>query len=91
MKNVKTSQYAWNSAPIDGTDIIWSIAAVVRNFLFPSDVDLSPTPLLNNEMNKALFNYLRNVITDSSFSLSILQILIEDKRLASINKHNNTK
>jgi hypothetical protein len=31
-KNAKTSQYAWNSALIDGTDIIRSMAAVGREF-----------------------------------------------------------
>ena len=30
LKNAKTSQYAWNSAPIDGTDILKKIAAVGR-------------------------------------------------------------
>ena len=28
LKNAKTSQYAWNSAPIDGTDILRSVAAI---------------------------------------------------------------
>ena len=30
LQNAKTSQYAWNNAPIDGTDILRSVAAVGR-------------------------------------------------------------
>ena len=40
VQNVKTSQYAWNSAPIDNTDIPCCLAAVGRHFMFPMDVDL---------------------------------------------------
>ena len=70
-QNAETSQYAWNSAPINGTDISRSIAAIGREFRFPLDVELSPTPQLNPENNSALFQYLRNVSNNSVFSLSI--------------------
>jgi len=39
-----TAGYAWNSAPIDGTDILRSVAAVGRPFLFPIDISLSLPP-----------------------------------------------
>lgn len=81
-QNVKTSQYAWNSAPIDGTDIPRSMAAIGREFRFPLDVELSLAPQLNPENNSALFQYLRNGSNDSVFSLSILKILIEERRSA---------
>ena len=55
IQNSKTSQYAWNSAPIDGTDITRSMAAAGRNFRFPLDVQLYPTPTLNSSTNSALF------------------------------------
>jgi hypothetical protein len=29
--------YAWNSCPIPGTDISWSLVAVGREFAFPID------------------------------------------------------
>ena len=32
--NAKTSHYSWNSAPIDGTDILRSVAAVRRKLWF---------------------------------------------------------
>ena len=37
-QNVKTSQYAWNSAPIDDTYIPRCVAAVGREFRFPLDI-----------------------------------------------------
>jgi hypothetical protein len=39
-----TASYAWNSGPIDDTDILRSVAAVGRPFLFPIDVSLLPLP-----------------------------------------------
>ena len=45
IQNAKTSQYAWNSAPIDGTDVIRSMTAIKWIFRFPLDVDISPPPL----------------------------------------------
>ena len=91
IQNAKTSQYAWNSAPIDDTDIVRSMAAIGRLFRFPLDVELSPSPLLNNETNSVLFQYLRDVSTDSTFSLSILQVLIDERRQAHRDRHNKGK
>ena len=48
IQNAKTSQYAWNSAPIDDTDIARSMAAVGRDFKFPLDVELSAMPIINS-------------------------------------------
>ena len=45
---VKTSQFYWNSAPIGGTDIFQSVAAVGREFRFSLDVELSMLPELSN-------------------------------------------
>ena len=39
LQNAKTSQYAWNSAYIDNTDITRIMAAVGREFHFPLDID----------------------------------------------------
>ena len=38
VQNTKTSQYAWNSAPINGTDVTRSMPTVGRDFRFPLDV-----------------------------------------------------
>ena len=81
-QNIKTSQYAWNSAPVDETDIPRYVAAVGREFRFPLDIELLDQPSLNNKENSALFHYLRNVSCNSQFSISILQTLIEERRSA---------
>ena len=80
LQNYKTSQYGWNSAPIDDTDIPRSIAAVGRHFKFPMDVKLAGSPTLNSENNSALYKYLRDVSNDSAFATSVLQVLIEERR-----------
>ena len=91
IQNAKTSQYAWNSAPIDDTDITRSMAAVGRDFRFPLDVELSGNPVLNDSTNNALFTYLRNVSNDSIFAQSIVKVLIEERRARHMERHNKTK
>ena len=44
VENCKTSQYAWNSTPIDNTDIFRSMAAVGCHFKYPMDVSLNEDP-----------------------------------------------
>ena len=61
MVNAKTSQYTWNSAPIDDTDIPRCVAAIGREFRFPLDVELLEQPSLNKVNNSDLFHYLYNV------------------------------
>ena len=38
MINASFAAYAWNAAPVDGTDVIRSFAAKARQFHFPLDV-----------------------------------------------------
>ena len=57
-QNAKTSQYAWNSAPIDDTDVMRSVAAIGREFRFPLDIEFLGTPTLNDDSNSGLYNYL---------------------------------
>ena len=91
VENCKTSQYAWNSAPIDDTDIPRSLAAVGRHFKFPLDVKLSPNPTLNDEDQSALYIYLRDVSIDSNFASSVLQVLIEERRTAHRDRWNSNR
>ena len=86
-----TSQYAWNSATID--NITRSIATVGREFRYPLDVDLSPTPNLNNSYNSALFQYLRNIGSNAVFvfATSVLKILIEEPRTTHQEHHSKSK
>jgi hypothetical protein len=91
VQNSKTSQYAWNSAPIDGTDITRSMVAVGRDFRFPLDVELSAPPTRNDSSNSALYDYLRHVSNDSTFAQSVVQILIEERREEFRIRHNKGK
>ena len=38
IQNVKTSQYMWNRAPIDDTDVTHRVADVGREFIFLMDM-----------------------------------------------------
>ena len=74
--------YAWNSAPIDGTDIIRSFAALGRTFPFPLDLQSEPVARPANLSFSA--DQINNHLV-SSFPLlakqrELLSILIEDRR-----------
>ena len=72
IENYKTSQYAWNSAPIDDTEITICVSVVGRHFKFPMDVHLSAAPSLNREDHTDLYQYLRDVSVDSHVTASVL-------------------
>ena len=50
----KTSKYAWNSSPIDDTDVMHSVVAVGIELIFPLNTELLPKPPLNPENNQEL-------------------------------------
>ena len=53
--------YAWNSAPIDGTDILRSISAVGHELHFPIDINISALPKLAH--NSGQFkNYIDQIV-----------------------------
>lgn len=91
IENAKTSHYVWNESSIDDTDIPRSLAAICCEFRFPLDVDLSSTPTLNSETNSNSFSYLSDVSTYSKFVLSVLQVLIEERRAYMHEKDNANK
>ena len=83
--------YAWNSVPIDGTDILCSIPTIGRELYFLIDINLSVLPKLAHNSGQAALDYLK--LTDSSrhFSSSILKILIEDRGTAHAERINNNR
>jgi hypothetical protein len=89
-RNAKLSAYAWNSAPIDGTDIIRSFVAVGHEFKFPLDTQFCNAPALNED-NKILFEYLRSMGQESQFATQTLQLLVEDRRESHRNRINASK
>ena len=72
IQNIKISQYAQNSSPINDTDVMHRVADVGREFIFTLDIELLTTPTLNPDDNKVLFKYLRDVSTNYQFSIYIL-------------------
>ena len=90
-RNVLVSAYGWNSAPIDGTNIVRSIPAVGREFRFPLDTKNLPLPPLNDLNNSVLLPYLQEIGTESETATSILQLLIEDRRHQHKQRHNASK
>ena len=76
-KNAKTYQYAWNSAPIENSDVSHIVAAVGREFRFSLDIKLSTLPELNDKSNSTLHNYLQNVSSGAAFATSVVQVLVD--------------
>lgn len=54
-------------------------------------MELSPSPTLNDESNSHLYQYLRDVSNESQFALSIVQILVEERRQSHQDRHNKNK
>ena len=72
--------YAWNSSPIDGTDILRSVSAIGRELRFPLDVDISTLPELVTNNADSVIYYLHLTDTNRHFVTAILNILIEHRR-----------
>ena len=83
--------YMWNSAPIDGTDILRSTIAIGREFRFPIDIKLSALPQLTQNNAQSTIDYLRLADYNRRLSSSILKLLIEDRRTVHAERVNNIK
>jgi hypothetical protein len=84
--------FAWNSSPIDGTDIIRSVAAVGREFRLPVDVKLSTIDPSTLDLSaQALSTYMTCISRYSSFAQNILALLIADRRAAHAERINETR
>ena len=79
-KDYKNSQFALNGTSIDDTDIPRSVAAIGRPFKSPIDVKLSGSPTLNSSDQSELYKYLQDVSNDLTFTTSVLQVLINERR-----------
>ena len=67
------------------------MAAVGRDFKFPMDVKLSAMPTINSNKKSALYKYLRDVSNNSTFAVSVIQVLIEERRAAHQDRWNKNK
>ena len=81
----------WNSAPIDGTNILRTTVASCREFRFAIDIKLSAFPQLTQNNAQFAFDFLRHTDSNRRFSSSILKILIEDRREAHTERVNNNR
>ena len=84
--------YAWNSSPIDGTDIIRSIPAIGRELKFPIDIFSASFPLLTSNQADSVVKYLCLTHSSKHSATEILKRLIEDRRTVyhdRINNHRN--
>jgi hypothetical protein len=86
-----TACYAWNSSPIDGTDILHGVTAVGRPFLFPIDILLALPPQLCSDNATDVTQYLQFVSEHASFSQAILRFLVEDRHLAHAERANESR
>ena len=59
-----------------------SVAVLGREFWFPLDKESLESPALNRSNNKAHFNYLRYVSTNSTLVTAVLQILVKERQTA---------
>jgi hypothetical protein len=75
-----TAAYAWNSSPIDGTDIIRSVPAVGRPFRFPFDLSLAPTPTPTSNQASDVHAFLRLAGPTAQFAEQVLRLLTEERR-----------
>ncbi|GFH46278.1 hypothetical protein CTEN210_02752 [Chaetoceros tenuissimus] len=87
----KLAQYAWNSAPVHGTDISRSLIAIGRDLMFPLDMELRPLPSLNESNQSELYEYLRSMSNNSKFATEVAKILIEERRKSMRDRVNSSK
>jgi len=85
-----TAAYAWNSSPIDGTDIIRSIPAVGQEFKFPFDFHYSDIPQLTTDHASVIRDYLSCTAANAAFATAILKILLEDRCTSHCERVNST-
>ena len=71
--------YAWNSAPISGTDISKSLLVMGREFNFPIDFATDKTFSTNNEP-EVIFEYTKELVDILKESREIYRILIDEHR-----------
>jgi hypothetical protein len=78
--------YAWNSSPIDGTDIVHSVPAVGREFRFPFDFEYVPSPTMTDDSAGAVHRYLSLEGSNGTFAAEVLKLLLEERRMVAREK-----
>jgi hypothetical protein len=86
-----TAAYAWNSSPIDGTDIIRSVPTVGRPFRFPFNLSLSPTPTPTLQQATDVHAFLRLAGPTTQFAEQVLRLLTEERRAVHRERANQSR
>jgi hypothetical protein len=79
---------AWNSAPIEGIDIVCSVSAVGREFKFPFDFEYVQSPTMSENEASAIHEYLTLAGKNGRFAAEIIKLLLEGKRMIQREKIN---
>ena len=82
---------AWNSAIIDGTDILRRVPEIGRELKFALDINFNAMPKLVQNNAKTALDYLKFTDSSRNLSSSILKILLEDRRIAHAKRINNSR
>jgi hypothetical protein len=72
--------YAWNSMPIDGTDIVRSFVVCGRIFRLPLDIALDSLPEPTDDNALCVQRFLSSVSDSLGTSRQILSFLVDDRR-----------
>ena len=88
--NALFATYAWNSAPIDGTNVQRSFVAKARTFNFPFDTATEEPPPIGNPGQRSI-DHLESVFPLWHRQKEIYKKLIEDRREYHRELHNKSK
>jgi hypothetical protein len=73
--------YAWNSAPVDGTDVVRSYAAIGREFPFPIDFERDPiVPREHEAQGQQTIEHVNSTFPLLRQQQELLKIFIEERR-----------
>ena len=73
--------YAWNTSPIDGTDIIRSVSVIGQELRYHFYISLTDTPAMIDNPSDSVTQYSRYLQRGILFSQHLLVHFVEDWRL----------
>ena len=79
MINAAFAAYAWNAAPVDGTDVVRSFAAKAHTFHFPLDV-AEPVERIIGDPGEWSLQHVETVFPLWFHQKEILRLLVKERR-----------
>jgi len=74
--------YAWNSMPIDGTNIVRSFAVCGRVYRLPLEIAMDEMPELSDDVALSVQRYLTSLGDEHGLAKEMLRLLSEERREA---------